>query len=87
MTGTPGCGKTTLLRLLHQVICEDRPNARVFVVEGWPKTNLERLDSWDRWPTMIQNWDGYKSDDFYLIDEGHTSYWDETLWKHFKDNF
>jgi len=51
------------------------------------KTDLQNLNFRDRWPTMVQNWDGYKKDDFYLIDEGHTSYWDQTLWKHFKDNF
>jgi energy-coupling factor transporter ATP-binding protein EcfA2 len=85
VTGTPGSGKTTLLRLLHHVIHEDRPNARVFVVNGWPKMALESFNPWDRWPEMVQNWDGYKKDDFYLIDEGHTSYWD--LWKDFKDKF
>jgi len=87
VTGTPASGKITLLRLLHQVIHKERPNARVFVVKGWPSSDLKSLNFRDRWPTMVQNWDGYKSDDFYLIDEGHTSYWDETLWKHFKDNF
>jgi hypothetical protein len=87
VTGTPGSGKTTLLRLLHQVILEGRPNARVFVVKGWPETDLQNLHFDDRWPKMVQNWDGYKGDDFYLIDEGHTSYWDENLWKDFKDNF
>jgi len=87
VTGTPGSGKTTLLRLLHQVIREDRPNARVFVVDGWPSSVLESLNGWDRWPKMVQNWDGYQKDDFYLIDKGHTSYWDQDLWKDFKDKF
>jgi energy-coupling factor transporter ATP-binding protein EcfA2 len=87
VTGTPGSGKTTLLRLLHQVIREDRPNARVFVVDGWPSSVLESLDVWDRWPKMVQNWEGYQKDDFYLIDKGHTSYWDQHLWKDFKDKF
>jgi hypothetical protein len=87
VTGTPGSGKTTLLRLLHPVIHRERPNARVFVVEGWPRMALQNLAFRDRWPKMVQNWDGYKKDEFYLIDEGHNSYWDQTLWKHFKDNF
>lgn len=87
MTGTPGSGKTTLLKLLHQVILKERPNARVFVVEGWLQADLENLNFRDRWPKMVSNWDGYKKDDFYLIDEGHTSYWDQHLWKDFKDDF
>jgi energy-coupling factor transporter ATP-binding protein EcfA2 len=87
VTGTPGSGKTTLLHLLHQVIRDERPNARVFVVRGWARANLENLDFRKRWPKMVENWDGYKKDDFYLIDEGHTSYWDQDLWKDFKDDF
>ena len=48
---------------------------------------LENFPFKDRWPAMVQNWDGYKKDDFYLIDEGQTSYWDQRLWKDFKDDF
>ena len=87
MTGTPDSGKTTLLNLLHQAIRKERPNARVFVVNGWPKVALQSLRFRRRWPTMVENWDGYKKDDFYLIDAGHTSYWDQDLWKDFKDDF
>jgi hypothetical protein len=75
------------LRLLHGAIAKHRPNARVFLIDGWPSSQLKHIPKKDRWQTMITDWDGYRKDDFYLIDEGHTSYWDELLWKDFKDNF
>jgi hypothetical protein len=88
VTGTPGSGKTTLMHLLHSVIIENRPNARVFVINGWSSSELQHLDSLkDCWSKKIDGWDGYRKDDFYLIDEGHTSYWDQSLWKDFKDQF
>jgi hypothetical protein len=88
VTGTPGTGKTTLLKLLHRVILEKRPDTRVFVLDDWPRSILEPYyDLKDRWAKSIKGWDGYQKDDFYLIDEGHTSYWDERLWKSFKDDF
>jgi hypothetical protein len=88
VTGTPGSGKTTLMKLLHGPILEKRPNARVFVIDDWPRSTLEQyFELKDRWAKSIRDWDGYQKDDFYLIDEGHTSYWDERLWKSFKDEF
>ncbi|KAG8766434.1 hypothetical protein FRC20_006290 [Serendipita sp. 405] len=86
VTGTPGSGKTTLMDLLHNVIREKRPEAQVFVINGWARSQLEQFAFKDRWPQKIDGWDGYQKDDFYLIDEGHTSYWDEELWKDFKDS-
>jgi len=87
VTSTSGSGKTTLLKLLHLVISEERPNARVFVVPRWPKMALQDLHFEDRWPKVVPDWDGHKNDDFYLIDEGHTTYWDEDLWQSLKDDF
>ena len=40
-----------------------------------------------RSPTMVEIWDRYENDDFDLIDEGYASYWDQGLWKAFKDKF
>jgi hypothetical protein len=87
VTGIAGSGKTTLLCLLHAFILEKRSNARVFVLDGWTRSKLEHFRLRERWAKMIKGWDGYRKNDFYLIDEGHTSYWDEALWKAFKDDF
>jgi hypothetical protein len=73
--------------LLHKFILEKRPKARVFHINAWWRSDLEHLDLEDRWRKAIKGWDGYRKDDFYLIDEGHSSYWDEPLWKDFKDRF
>jgi hypothetical protein len=75
------------MHLLHNFILEKRPKARVFHINAWWRSSLEHLDLEDRWRKAIKGWDGYRKDDFYLIDEGHTSYWDEPLWKDFKDRF
>ncbi|KAG8822700.1 hypothetical protein FRC17_009488 [Serendipita sp. 399] len=85
VTGTPGSGKTTLLNLLHHAILERRPTARVFVINGWLKGDEASVEY--RWLKRIDEWDGYRESDYYLIDEGQTSYWDQDLWKDFKDAF
>ena len=87
VTGTPGSGKTTLLVLLHHLICKERPNSQVVLVNGWLEKELGHVFHKDRWSKVDPNWNGYGNSNFHLINEGHTSYWDQRLWKDFKDEF
>ncbi|KIL59210.1 hypothetical protein M378DRAFT_180929 [Amanita muscaria Koide BX008] len=84
--GTPGCGKTTLMKLLHAYILEHAPLALVYTQHSWPgpeeatqknSSRRERLKEVDpRFPRQ----DGIT---FLLFDEGQDTYEDHLLWNAF----
>jgi hypothetical protein len=74
------------MQLLHAHILKKRPNAKVYIYTDWPRALLRELSPNDR---MIKFLPGYPSfadtERYFLFDEGHTTYWDSTLWVTFKD--
>ena len=84
--GWPVCGETCSPPLTT-IMAEDQSTTEINlfapVLGDSPPSDYFRR----RWPTMVEIWDRYENDDFYLIDEGHASYWDQDLWKASKDKF
>ncbi|KIL58928.1 hypothetical protein M378DRAFT_111568 [Amanita muscaria Koide BX008] len=80
--GTPGCGKTVLMNLLHAYILKHFPSALVKVQHSWPPREsgptleecLQKLDPGFPRPNTIT---------FLLFDEGQDSYSDDILWNAF----
>ncbi|KAM6499703.1 hypothetical protein JOM56_005211 [Amanita muscaria] len=80
--GTPGCGKTVLMNLLHAYILQHFPSALVKVQHSWPPREsgptleecLQKLDPGFPRPNTIT---------FLLFDEGQDSYSDDILWNAF----
>ncbi|KAF8222780.1 hypothetical protein L208DRAFT_1412870, partial [Tricholoma matsutake] len=80
--GTPGCGKTTLMNLLHSYIHKKLPSAFVNTQESWPPkesgpSQQQRLRQVD--PAFPRP-DGLA---FLLFDEGQDSYDDHLFWNGF----
>jgi hypothetical protein len=74
------------MNLLHARIVEKHPKAEVIIIKDWPE---QQLGSTTEEKRMRQNLPGYPSftdrERYFLFDEGHTTYWDSTLWVVFKD--
>lgn len=81
--GTPACGKTTIRRLVVNVLLATRPKMPVYVLNGWKRERVLENNGWDNhfkkctgirgemWPTTPA---------FLLFDECQQSFWDEDLW-------
>lgn len=80
--GIPTCGKTTICKIVVNVLLATRPNARVHVLNGWEE-GLTGVHSWDNhlkkctgiigelWLTIAA---------FLLFNKCRQSFWDESLW-------
>lgn len=81
--GIPACGKTTIRKLVVNVLLATRPNAPVYVLNGWEEELVLGVHSWDNhlkkctgilgelWPTIPA---------FLLFNKCQQSFWDESLW-------
>jgi hypothetical protein len=72
--------------LLHAHILKCHEDAEVFIYDRWPQRELE---SWeDRLRVLLPGYPTFDNKErFFLFDKGNTTYWDEDLWKAFKNKF
>ncbi|KAF8243921.1 hypothetical protein K440DRAFT_663821 [Wilcoxina mikolae CBS 423.85] len=84
--GTPACGKTILMNLIHRHIIEKHPTFRVYEFWGWPagmsdadsKEYLERRVQMSLPELLVAQ------DTVVFIDDAQSSYYDNHLWSLFK---
>ena len=71
------------MHLLHALILEKHPHAKVFIQSNWPQCTTgaiaPRGSPEAGYPAFA---DGER---YFLFDEGQTTYWDDTLWGELKD--
>jgi hypothetical protein len=78
--GTPGCGKTTLARLLEVYIVQKEPGARVTYVPFWlPKKEMPEK-GWKQWLKLT-----FEPRTFLIVNEAQSSYWDRPFWLELKE--
>jgi energy-coupling factor transporter ATP-binding protein EcfA2 len=78
--GTPGCGKTTLAKLLKACILQKEPGARVTSVASWPSRKQMPDKGWKQWLKLK-----FEPGTFLIVDEAQSSYWDKQFWLELKD--
>jgi GTPase SAR1 family protein len=78
--GTPGCGKTTLTKLLEAHILQKEPGARVTSVTAWPSEKEMPDKGWKEWLKLK-----FEPGTFLIVDEAQSSYWDKSFWLELKD--
>jgi energy-coupling factor transporter ATP-binding protein EcfA2 len=78
--GTPGCGKTTLAKLLQVYILRQEPNARVTYVRSWVDKNDMPRRGWKDWLKLK-----LQPGTVLIVDEAQSSYWDKRFWLELKD--
>jgi hypothetical protein len=79
--GTPGSGKTTLMRLLHAQILAHDPGAIVEIIEGWRKEPGIEIGSEDLLVKRMKTYPFNSPHNNYLLFENaQETYWDGYLW-------
>jgi hypothetical protein len=84
--GTPACGKTILMHLIHRHILEKHPTLRVTTFYGWPagmkdEDSNKYLESKTR-TSLAQIL--CAQDMVVFIDDAQSSYYDDNLWSFLK---
>jgi len=80
--GTPGCGKTTLMTLLHAHIVDQLPLAVVKIVHSWKRIESNQVFD-QRLREIDPAFPRRDSLAFLLFDEGQDSYSDDLFWNAF----
>ena len=78
--GTPGCGKTTLAKLLEAYISQKEPNAQVTYLRSWLSQADMPRKGWKEWLKLE-----LESGIVLIVDEAQSSYWDKSFWLELKD--
>ncbi|KIL58917.1 hypothetical protein M378DRAFT_15182 [Amanita muscaria Koide BX008] len=81
--GTPGCGKTTLMHLLHAYILKQFPSALVYTKHSWPGPTESDSLLRKRLRELDPGFPRRNGTTFLLFDEGQDLYDDDLLWSFF----
>lgn len=85
LRGTPGCGKTVLGHLIHRRIHVQYPDMNVYVFRGWPSgmDMFKSQDFLEKSTAVSQDVLFAESRHVIIIDDAHSSYYDDALWGYF----